>query len=515
MARAAGANSFVILIAALFSGSALADKYFIANLDGTQEVPPNASSATGFGRVILNDSRDQVRISLDFSGLASNQTAAHIHSPGGFGVNAPVLINIGSSGLTSGTFNLTAPVSATEVADLERGLWYFNVHSVDLPGGEIRGQVLADLPFEAVLDGVQEVPPNLGAAIGYGTVSLNDAGNRIAVDLRYAGLSAAMTAAHIHGPAPAGTNAPVLFDLGVPGGTAGRLGDLFFTVTSTQADALRAGELYFNIHTSTLPGGEIRGQILPAPRATSFMAPLRGNEEVPPNASSATGLGVIELLSGDTAALISVYWNGVTSGVVAGHIHAPAPVGVNAPVLFDLAASGGASGEVVNFITPVTPAQVADLRQGHWYFNLHSPDFPGGEIRGQVFPAWPHRAFMEGGQEVPANASTALGLGAVLRTPAADQIVALYLFGGLSAPATAGHIHHGVIGVNGPILFDVQPPALISGGIGHRRFDLAPGQAELLRDGDLYYNLHNGAFPAGEVRGQLHAYDLIYVSAFD
>ncbi|MDB5871314.1 MAG: hypothetical protein JWQ07_756, partial [Ramlibacter sp.] len=34
--------------------------------------------------------------------------------------------------------------------------------------------------------------------------------------------------------------------------------------------------------------------------------------------------------------------------------------------------------------TVVTPAQAADLMAGLWYVNIHSTQFPGGEIRGQL-----------------------------------------------------------------------------------------------------------------------------------
>lgn len=515
MARSGLVRLVVAGAVAGFSAGAMADTYFLANLDGAQEVPPVASAATGMGRVILNEARNSVRVSLDFSGLGSNQTAAHIHGPALPGVNGPVIINIGSSGAAAGTFNVSAAVTAAQVADLEAGRWYFNVHSTTFPAGEIRGQVLADKPFDAVLTGAQEVPANVATGLGRGTVSVNAAGTRIAVDLQFAGLSGNATMAHVHGLAAPGANAGVLFNLPPPAATAATIGDLFFNIAPVQLAGLQAGQMYFNVHTGAFPGGEIRGQLYATPRASAFLAPLRGSEEVPPSGSAATGLGVIDLLPGETRMRVSVYWDGVATGVTMGHIHGPAPVGVNAGVLFNLNAAGGASGQAPTFTTAITPAQLADLRQGRWYFNLHSPAFPGGEIRGQVFPAWPFRTVMSGSQETPANASTALGLGQVLLAPAADQILAAFDFAGLSANATMAHLHQAAIGVAGPVVFNTPPPAASAGSVDPLRFAATAPQVQALRDRQLYYNVHNGPFPAGEIRGQLAAHDVVFAGAFD
>ncbi len=119
-----------------------ADTTFAGNLSGAQEVPANASTAKGFGVVTLTNNETQVYVSLTFSGLGSNQTAAHIHSPGAPGVIAPVILNIGSTGATGGVFiPLTFSVTPTQVAGLKAGLWYFDVHSANFPDGEIRGQI--------------------------------------------------------------------------------------------------------------------------------------------------------------------------------------------------------------------------------------------------------------------------------------------------------------------------------------------------------------------------------------
>ncbi len=156
----------------------------------------------------------------------------------------------------------------------------------------------------------QEVPPNSSLGTGLGAVSLNADQNLITVNLSFSGLTSNATAAHIHGPAAIGVNAPVLFGLaGVPGAMSGSIPQQTFAVTPTQVAQLRAGLLYFNVHTGNFPGGEIRGQILlrcSAVRAdfdgdgksdVSVFRPAEGNWFL--NRTNAGLLGVTFGLNGD------------------------------------------------------------------------------------------------------------------------------------------------------------------------------------------------------------------------
>ena len=128
--------------------------------------------------------------------------------------------------------------------------------------------------FTATLTGAQESPPIASTATGSGEVILNAAQDMITVDLIWDGLvGGPASAAHIHCCAPPGTNAGVLFALsGVPSATSGAIPEQTFAVTSVQVTELEAGLMYFNIHDAAFPGGEIRGQILPAatPEPASF-----------------------------------------------------------------------------------------------------------------------------------------------------------------------------------------------------------------------------------------------------
>ena len=115
-----------------------------------------------------------------------------------------------------------------------------------------------------------------------------------------------------------------------------------------------------------------------------FTASVTAAQEVPVRPSTGTGRFVITLNAAETQFTITGTYTGTTSNVVAGHVHDAGPVGVNGPVRFSFNLTGGTSGTVGPLTFAVTPAQVADLRANRWYVNIHTANFTGGEIRGQV-----------------------------------------------------------------------------------------------------------------------------------
>ncbi|HLL73450.1 MAG TPA: CHRD domain-containing protein [Pyrinomonadaceae bacterium] len=128
----------------------------------------------------------------------------------------------------------------------------------------------ATTTFRAFLKSEQEVPPRQSPASGTGTVILNDAETQITVSLVFGGLTSNQTDAHIHSPAQVGVNAPVRFPIGSQGETTGSFRDRVFDVTPTDVANLKAGLMYFNVHSVNFPGGEIRGQIHPAVVISEF-----------------------------------------------------------------------------------------------------------------------------------------------------------------------------------------------------------------------------------------------------
>ncbi len=110
------------------------------SLDGLQEVPPNASPATGTAAVSYDTVSNALSWNVSYSGLLGTQTAAHFHGAALPGQNAGVQVNIGVGNPLIGGAILTE----AQETDLLAGLWYINVHSTVFPGGEIRGQVVPE-----------------------------------------------------------------------------------------------------------------------------------------------------------------------------------------------------------------------------------------------------------------------------------------------------------------------------------------------------------------------------------
>lgn len=112
----------------------------------------------------------------------------------------------------------------------------------------------------------------------------------------------------------------------------------------------------------------------------AFSATLGAAEEVPPNTSTATGIGLVTVDADRRTLTASVVAAGMVDSEA--HIH-EAPPGVSGPVAFPLARNPGTV--VWSTRSVLTEAQLAALQHGNYYFNVHSPSFPAGEIRGQIY----------------------------------------------------------------------------------------------------------------------------------
>ena len=110
---------------------------------------------------------------------------------------------------------------------------------------------------------------------------------------------------------------------------------------------------------------------------TTFIALLNGGQEIPPNTSNASG---IAFLTFDGKQLCFAITTTIGGQETAAHIHGPAAPGETAGILFPLDAGRAKNG---CWSSPDKSAKKA-LKKGRLYLNIHTDDFPNGEIRGQI-----------------------------------------------------------------------------------------------------------------------------------
>lgn len=263
----------------------------------------------------------------------------------------------------------------------------------------------------------------------------------------------------------------------------------------------------------------------PPPPAPTFSASLSidvdvsGAQDVPRNSSTQTASGKVEIDETLMKLRAAIDLSGV-SDVEAAHIHTGV-VGTNGAVAFAFekseggdsggyyGASGSSSNEDKDMWvikeTDVTAAEIAQMKSGGWYINVHTTDFPDGELRGQILTdEFVLVTFaLSGEQEVPVVSTSAAGDGyAVVNTDTYDlHLVAVATGVDL---ATAAHIHTGRVGNNGDVLV-----ALVQSGENLGTW-LTPEDTKIdaeilgvLASGGHYVNIHTAENPTGEIRGQI------------
>ena len=336
--------------------------------------------------------------------------------------------------------------------------------------------------YNCIMNPRQEVPLVASAALGAGRFIIDTNANTMTYRITFGGLSSAETAAHIHGIAAQGANGGVLVAL--PAGNP-KVG-VWNYLEAQEADIL-AGRTYANIHTASNPGGELRGQLV------QFNALLDAKQEVPVNASTATGWATGIVDTATNTINYYVFHEGLTGAPTNAHFHGNALHGTSAGVRVGI--PFGASPMTGSAV--YLQADESALLAGRMYVNIHTAAFPGGEVRGQfsntIIP-------IDAQQEVPANGATSAAAFAIVAVDTLanslsydERVVAL------SAGETAAHIHgFAGAGANAGVVH-----AQVTGTQKLGVWAYGAANEENVRQGLTYFNIHTTAFPGGEIRGQL------------
>jgi hypothetical protein len=250
-----------------------------ATLSAAQEVPATTSPATGTAIMLYDVNANTFDLVVTINNFANTATASHIHE-GAIGVAGPVVTGLGGESVytRSGNTLTTTFRGITHLGDklkLLQGGAYYNIHSVQFPGGEIRGQLIAQpkrlyANFTSAQEQAAFPALTITSNANGGAVMLYDpVANKVSLRLSLYNFPNTLTNSHYHEGAP-GVSGAVVTGLGagtVAGYTNG--GGGFYNGTfdipyTGDPIKLLTGGAYLNFHSNVYSGGETRGQVLPS-----------------------------------------------------------------------------------------------------------------------------------------------------------------------------------------------------------------------------------------------------------
>jgi uncharacterized protein (TIGR03437 family) len=433
----------------------------------------------------------------------------------------------------------------------------------------LSAQSVETIPLRARLSPANEVPPVNSTASGNVTVWLHvvrDAQGQIVsgsadFELKFNAPTAdiVLTAMHIHS-GPAGVNGPVVIDSGVPR-TELPQGVTFLSpqgqirpdnqaaLTALRDVVRNPGAFYVNAHSTSFPGGIIRGQLEPTVSKVHVTRLLPQNEVPPVTGVDAAGTVIIRTTASIspngtvTSAEVAfrLAFAGYTDGtnLTGFHIHrggrrenGPVVVdsGLRGPIAIGAGQGSFTFRNEIDMANAVQVATVNDLLIDDtepFYVNLHTQANPGGSIRGQLRePAVStFQVSMNPSQEVPpitgldASALAAFTVYSLRNNAGQIEAAAAAFDVNFRFPGetffTGLHIHDGLAGVNGGVSIDstITGAARVESASGFGNiYRLVPlnTAAAIAASNSItatperhYLNLHTTVNAGGAVRGQV------------
>lgn len=251
------------------------------------------------------------------------------------------------------------------------------------------------------------------------------------------------------------------------------------------------------------PKGGCPKTLLSTTGGTAFDITLTGEQESPAGDPVGNGTATVRLRSGQAQACYKVTVKNLGTAAAAMHIHSGA-AGTSGPVVIPLA-TPGSDGTAAGCAT-TTRALVAQIlaNPGSFYLNVHTSDFPGGAVRGQLTGTSPDNvgtifSITLNGTSEP----NATGTAVVRLIPGSNQVCYRLHAANVTLPTVAAHIHRGAAGTNGPVVVPFTAPGADGNSSG-----CTASTADLVNEikgnpAGFYVNVHTREHPAGAIRNQL------------
>jgi hypothetical protein len=366
-------------------------------------------------------------------------------------------------------------------------LFYIVIYSNVYPGGEIRGQYLANNKVFSQLGPEQTIPRASGSnsrGLAIGTYSYYNPRRLMAINLQHNVLNP--TAVEIR-VAPAGSVGPLVTTLH---GAAAPVIDQFQLTVGEEVEFFDDG-FYIQVLSTANPNGEIRGQMVPidsGPEA-AFTTRLNGQNENPPTLSSAVGCGLFTYDCSSQLFEYLIFHNvpSPTSAIVEQAIN-----GSTGTTLFGLSR---ATSPIFGSISLSLEEEYL-LYSLQLYVNIISLNDPQGEIRGNINVQYQYYAYLSGSQENPPVTTSSIGCATFFF--AGNRTMNYDIEHSVPSPVST-NFDIGATGQNGRFSFSF--PNTVSPVQG--TIELDDDELSNLVEGLTYIQITSTAYSSGEIRGQI------------
>ncbi|MGB0166600.1 MAG: CHRD domain-containing protein [Luteibaculum sp.] len=261
--------SFITILSYTLHSQDLSERLlFSAKLDGDNNTSVVNPDAQGIALFHLNATRDSLFVNIAVTNLNAELESVQIHE-GVSGEDGPPVMVLDSAVFRN---KVNTVITDSLLADLLprmfEGELYVNAYSENFPiRGNARGQITLerDFSFFTNLDTIQTVPQSESSnAFASANFKLDQNADSLQVKLATVGLEEEITGIHLHRGVE-GETGPVIVDLTPLLQEELRIDSLIAlpdSLSSVMKQYVENGEIYLNIHTSSNPAGEIRGQAL-------------------------------------------------------------------------------------------------------------------------------------------------------------------------------------------------------------------------------------------------------------